>query len=235
MAKLDITKIPQVMRSNQWMIGAQLLEKWFNDPANADPFTGIHDTTTVTMDKWLLTFPRVQQIYEEMLSQRIWMTDKAKAVIVAMLTQQGKLGLREETFGDFTKPLPLLDKGYIQYQKVGDTLWDPVDDLFAALGRFTLRMVIKGIVKPFRSRHIITIQELGIYARDSYDFNGCQHLGYWNVEQNYGGKNLFRGYPVMNFDFREWRANCGQGGDYLVFSDLKIIPLNKSETSEFIV
>ena len=225
MSQVYLTQIPRVMRANHWEVAAQLMEKWFNDPANSDPFVGIPDTTTLKMDSWVLSFKRVRRIYEKMLSKKIWLNKKAQPVIVHQLKKQGKLGPQKTEFGDFYRPVPLIDKEYIQYRKVG-RLWNPTDDLFAALGRLTLRMAIKGVVTPTATGgHAIHIKKVGIYVRDSYDFNGPQHLGYWNLAKNYGGKNFFRGTKVKNADFREWRTQQGRGGDYLVFSDIKIIQL----------
>jgi hypothetical protein len=218
---VDITQIPRVMRVNDWIIAADLLEQWFNNPANDNVPP---DTTTIKMDDWVLQFQRVKRVYEQMLSQKIWLNHKAQAVIVKMLQQHGKLTNTETEFGDFTKPVPQINDDYIQYRTVG-SIWDPTDDLFASLGRLTLRMAIKGSVKPTSTGHKIFIKELGIYTRDSFDFNGPQHLGYWNIDNNYGGKNFFRGIKVKNADFREWSKQNNRGGDYLVFSDLKTIKL----------
>jgi len=226
MSKVDITQIPRVMRVHHWNVGADLLEKWFENPINSDPYAGTPDTSTLKMDNWVLTFPRVKHIYDKMFADKIWLNEKAQPVIVKMLKEQGKLGPNPTEFGDFSKPLPEIDKDYMQYRRVGSVFWDPMDDLFAALGRLTLRMGIKGFVQPLtKGGHTIHIREIGVYVRDSYDFNGPQHLGYWNIAKNYGGRNFFRGTKVRNADFREWQARNKKGGDFLVFSDIKVTQL----------
>ena len=226
MSKVDITQIPAVMRSNQWFVAASLLEQWFNQPANADSSLASPDTTTINMDNWVLKFPRAQQVYNTMLAEKIWRRPQAQTVIVNMLKRQGKLGVEPQSFGDFSQPVPVIDRDYIQYRTLGYTFWDPIDDLFAALGRVTFRMAITGQVLPkSHGGYMVQIKKIGIYLRDSYDFNGSQYLGYWNIEKQYGGKNFFRGTLVRNADFRRWREQQGRGGDYLVFSDLKVIQL----------
>ena len=73
----------------------------------------------------------------------------------------------------------------------------------------------------------ICVKDIGIYVRDSFDFNGEQFLGFWNSNTNYGGKNPLRGTGVANKHFREFAKRTQKGGDYLVFSDvnkLKIDP-----------
>ncbi len=75
---------------------------------------------------------------------------------------------------------------------------------------------------PGGARFQVTITEVGIYIRDSYDFNGDQDLGYWDDTDNSVSMiNPLSGTKVTNADFRAWRAPNGRGGDFLVFSDVK--------------
>jgi Family of unknown function (DUF6402) len=62
----------------------------------------------------------------------------------------------------------------------------------------------------------IVINEIGIYVKDSFDFNGDQFLGVWG----------YRDDPINNSDFRQWRNDNHLGGDFQVFSDVKRIKLN---------
>jgi hypothetical protein len=72
-----------------------------------------------------------------------------------------------------------------------------------------------------------TVTELGVYVRDSYDFNDDadgddQDLGRWDPDTNTVGRTfLSGGTPVHNSDFRRWRDTNKHGGDYLIFSDVK--------------
>jgi hypothetical protein len=58
---------------------------------------------------------------------------------------------------------------------------------------------------------VVTVAEVGIYVKDSFDFNDDQFLGFWG----------YRDTPTNNSDFREWRDQNNAGGDFLVFSDIK--------------
>jgi len=63
----------------------------------------------------------------------------------------------------------------------------------------------------------VTITEVGVYVRDSFDFNDhSQFLGFWG----------HRDTPVNNATFREWRTKFSKGGDYEVFSDIKRVKLD---------
>jgi hypothetical protein len=48
------------------------------------------------------------------------------------------------------------------------------------------------------------IEKVGVYVQDSYDFQGAQHLGYWDAKTNYAGKDPFKGDWVTNGDFRDY-------------------------------
>jgi hypothetical protein len=101
-------------------------------------------------------------------------------------------------------------------------LADPLDDLAASLGRFTFRIVVAGRVEPdpgtggFRT----LITDVGVHVRDSYDFNGSQDLGCWNVCTNNVGRVFCGGVTVNNTDFQAWRRANGRGRDIKVLSDV---------------
>ena len=89
--------------------------------------------------------------------------------------------------------------------------------------------------------------EVGVYIRDSFDFEGNQPLGCWSDGQpmmfspvllpgTAGGMVFVPELmltPVGNRDFREWRQRTGKGGDFLVFSDVKRVTLTPPD--EFVI
>jgi hypothetical protein len=131
--------------------------------------------------------------------------------------------------------------------------------LTAALGAFVFRVVVASVVAPvvappnlptgsagFRVR----ITEIGVYIRDSFDFEGSQVLGCWSDEPPpqfsplmppaVGGGGLVTSMPsnmiltpVGNLAFREWRQRNSRGGDFLVFSEMKRVSLNPPD--EFMI
>lgn len=58
-------------------------------------------------------------------------------------------------------------------------------------------------------------------------FSGIQHLGYWNPNTNYVGKNPYKGSLVENGTFQIYRNSSGLGGDFYIYSDIKRIKLDK--------
>jgi hypothetical protein len=90
--------------------------------------------------------------------------------------------------------------------------WLSFDALTGALGAFELKVAIAGKLLSIGGGEFqVSIEEVGIYVKDSFDFNGSQFLGFWG----------YRDDPINNDDFRQWRAENHAGGDFRVFSDVK--------------
>jgi hypothetical protein len=262
----DLTHIPRVMRGLGWLNGARLLEIWFSRPRAVRPAYSVPETTTIRMDAWALTFRRARSVYDQLVRERIWANAAAQRRIAEVLRGKGLLGTTPRTFGNLGQPVPSQDPDYVNFRSIG-SYWDlTADDMTAALGRFVFRILIAGSVCPARtgprqgpaadaaaSRDAgaaslqpnafqVTINEVGVYIRDSFDFEENQYLGCWSDnpdgfspimppsvdDTGLGPPPLFS--PVGNRDFREWRARTGRGGDFLVFSDLKRIALNPPDT-----
>jgi len=121
------------------------------------------------------------------------------------------------------------------------------DDADAALGNFSIHLASSGRVIPSARSNTKTwqvrIQTLHVYLKDSYDFDKFQYLGNWALHASPGlnthwRKGLLGSLPllkncpkdyvaVFNSDFRAYRNATNWGGDFLIFSDVKTIPLKK--------
>lgn len=230
---ITITNIPRIMRRHHWINGARLMENWFSRPAATAPGYGPADTSTIQMDSWVLTFPRANQVYDQIMRGRIWVNPAAQRTIAATLRRNGFLtigGNGTRSFGNLTRPVETLDADYINFRAVA-TPHLALDDMTAALGDFVFRVVVAGTVAARRpSGYLVTITEVGVYVRDSYDFNGQQFLGIWDDSGSVSSWNLASGESVWNSTFRDWRSRYGRGGDFLVFSDLKRTTLAAPDT-----
>ena len=227
-----VTAIPGIMRHQGWANGARLMEIWFSRPSAIAPAYGPPVTSTIRMDTWALTFPVARRVYDELIRDRIWVNPAAQAEITSMLRRRGLISGRSRRFGNLGLAVPLQDADYINYRVVSSSR---LNDLTAALARFVFRVCIAGIVTPLTrpARHRITINEIGVYIRDTYDFNGSQFLGYWNDSTNEVSTwNPLTGDRVSNSDFRDWRRVNGMGGDFLVFSDMKRVVLAQPDSFE---
>ena len=219
-----ITSIPKIMRHRGWGNGARLMEIWFSRASVTAPAYGSPETQTIRMSSWVLTFHRARAVYDQIMRERIWANPAARREVAAMLRKKGLLSSAPQSrpFGNLTAPVPLLDTDYVNQRVVGFSLSD-LDDMAAALGNFAFRIVVAGGVMPIPKspRFKVTISEVGVYVRDSYDFNGSQFLGFWDDKDNsVSMTNPLSGTSISNDDFRSWRAKTGKGGDFLIFSDL---------------
>ena len=212
-----MTDIPAIMLANGWTHGAALMLRWLSNPVVGLVLSEV-DTTTITME-WVLRFDRAKKVYDEMFRDKIYMNNKA-------IEQMGReIKKKESKFGNLDLPIEQLHEYHINHREVGSN-WDPTDDLKAALGRFSFYIAVGGTVSCFQEEITVTIIDVGVYVRDSYDFEDLsgflsQALGYWKKETNYGGSNWFKGSAVRNKDFRNYREKTGVGRDFMVFSDLK--------------
>lgn len=226
MATFDVTKLPPIMRANGWKNGARLMERWFAGRAAVAPSYTFADTSTIQMDGWVLTFHRAKQVFDLLVKERIWANPKAREQISLALQRGGSTAPRY-VFGDLSKDVQAIHRDYVNYRVV-NFKWDDLDDMTAALGNFAFHVAVSGEVQrlPAGQRQI-AITEVGIYIRDSYDFNGDQLLGFWNADDNKVSMvNPLAGTSVTNADFRAWRDANNAGGDFLVFSDVKRIKLD---------
>ena len=103
-----------------------------------------------------------------------------------------------------------------------------LDSMVAALGNFSIYVSpIAGEASLEQGRTKIRLDKVGFHVMDSFDFEGSQSLGYWDEDANRVETGFFfGGTSVSNESFREWRARDKKGGDFLVYSDVKIVTLN---------
>lgn len=228
---INLRNIPRIMRANRMPIGAKVMDSWFLRPTATAPHYGTTDTTTVTM-KWALGFKRAKTVYDDIVTNKIWANNAAQKAIEKNLRASGLVGSLPQNFGDLTKSPSALDPDQINQRVVGmSDMTQSLDDMDAALGNFVFQVVVAGTVSPKGSIHQVEIKEVGIYIRDSYDFEGRQYLGTWNDTTDTVSRNpLASGDTVWNSDYRDWRTTNGMGGDYMIYSDLTKITLSPPDT-----
>jgi hypothetical protein len=250
-----IPQLPRIMRNKSWLRAAALMERWLNNPANSNAEQGTPDIHTVSMS-WIVSFERAARVFDQMVIDRIWMNEAGRGQIEQSLVTNGLLPSAQgasRTFGELPVNIcpptqcraALHDKFHIQTRRVQQSvLTAPMDELTAALANFAFHIVAVGEVRflgteKTGSRYQVSIRRVGIYARDTYDFDDRGHriaqpLGVWDCNPEYVGTNTLRGRYLNNESFRNWRDKHGKGrgGDYLVFSDIHWREVN--DTFEFV-
>ena len=205
--RTTVDDVPAIMHAKNWLKGEALMKYWFAG-------TGSPNSTDITMD-WVLGFKRAKLEYDRIFSEKLYVTEKARAEIVKLAKSRGVFE-KGGQFGDASGSAEKLDPSYTQFVVVGSVL-DDFDDLYAALGRFTFRIVVHGGVVLVGKERYVSVSKIGVYVRDSYDFVGNQALGYWDKETNYVGTNPFKGSLITNAAFR----NTKKGADFIVYSDVR--------------
>ena len=228
-----LTDIPKIMDSKNWTTGAALMRLWFSKKAATAPDYACENNEIVKM-KWALGHDRARKVYTQLMRERIWSNTRARAEIRIMLARNGLLRSPGASFSVFQSTQAITHANHINYREVNQDSSDDLDDLTAALGNFSFYVRVGGTVERiFAERSRVTITHIGVYIRDSYDFNNFQHLGFWNSKsKTVSATNPFAGDGVTNADFRAWRKKNNKGGDINVFSDVQINFLRRPEVFE---
>jgi hypothetical protein len=207
-----LTSIPGEMEWERWNQAAELLETWFERPPATAPKYSAPVTKIIKMD-WVLQFARAKAVYDEIIKEKIWTNGASQKRMAEILKKKPRAA--GQLWGDLSKPVTEVDEEWINARPVVSG-WS-VDALTGALGAFELQVAIAGKVRSIGGGEFeVSIEEVGIYVKDSFDFNGDQFLGVWG----------YRDDPIHNSDFRKWRADNHLGGDFMVFSDVKRVRLN---------
>jgi hypothetical protein len=254
----NLQNIAVIMRANRWLNGARLMEIWFSRPFKRKPDYGPSDIDTINLDKWLLTFPRAQKAYQTIFDKKIWTSEAAQKVLANQLQRSGIFSVHlnaQWSFGNLGLPVEQLHPNNMNHVAVSE-LVPTLDDLTAALANFSLYIAVAGFVRKASTRrnarpkgaprsraleggrggwpgYEVTVTEVAVWMMDSYDFEGDQDLGWWDEQRN----SVLRGplpdskyyTQVTNKKFRDWQDQNSKGGDFLVFSDKKIIRLPRPD------
>jgi hypothetical protein len=257
-----IEAVPAIMHKNNWLIGEKLMEKWLGGQSLPLAEHGEHDVNTIKLDwvlrfprarsvynkaingrVWINK--AAQREIKEYLARTIVLPTKINAEVPF-----GNVG--ETLIRHPHKVHQFHKENQIQYV-LHDNYDDPkLDDLSAALANFSFNFVVKGSVKCVSekpARYKVTINKVGVYVGDVYDFSDrkfhikqpttyiSQPLGAWSKEKMDVSKNPivtpFSSYHYLtNETYCYYRTTHDRGGDFLVFSDIRILD-NRNDTFEF--
>jgi hypothetical protein len=218
------------MRAQGWHVGAKLMDNWFERPASRNA-AAAQDYTAVTMD-FILGFEEGRRAYDD-LTTRSYRSAPTLDRLCRQLKNRNLLSNAPTVFDDFSmRPHEIKAAGYqIDKVEVGGFLAG-LNDLGAALGEFELFLVVAGDVEPLDNGvYRVTIRRTGVFAEDSYDFEGMGPFGFkyfpfgsWNAETN----EVNSGVDCIAFDakFNAWReatiaAGEGKGGDIMIYTEIR--------------
>lgn len=251
--------IPETMRSKSWTVGAAMMDRWFGGEAwsmSPQEKTGSLPITAITADKietklatmrWALTFGRVNSVHHHLLNS--WSTPTRLAASQNRIRQLLALWVKTNKvpdgqsfrFGDLGQSVATIETTcQINFDVTRSSMWDPLDDFYAAIGDCSLKLAVTGTATAKDGGFTLAIDEVGTYLRDTYDFIGDQELGYWSrygVEKflfppiripldpktadNDGDWDRGNYYQVNNGSFRAYRTLYGEGRDFFIHSDVQ--------------
>jgi len=228
-----LPNVEKIMRNKGMKKAAALQHYWFkgeenqlvgkreNGKGTKKPLS-ISDET-ITMD-WVLEFGRARDQYEELVEAVA--NDAAKKELAEQLQKKFKKSKKETiAFGDFSAKGHKLYAQHTNSRPVTYKLDQLQDELQFALGAFTLYIIPKGKATLTRQGIDVTISEVGVFVFDSYDFNGDQDLRWWKMPDKV---SLVHPFPVPDYvnvtneHYREYRKRNKRGGDFLIYTDVKV-------------
>jgi hypothetical protein len=247
--------IPGAMDNMGWKVSAQMMRRWFatkpawempklwRDGTNINylalPASQVEDQ--IVKMKWVMGFDRVVPVFEDLCES--WSNAKGLKVLNDRLTAIGWQSGRTMTLGKGVKTAKGLDLACQINSRIFGEYTNIFDDLYGAIFKAAIKIAVVGKASRsiFSKRDIFEIEKIGIYVRDTYDFNSARlddaafGLGIWSktrmlskremityrVTQLAALANVFPGFvPTKNSDFRRWQNQRNEGGDFFVFSDV---------------
>jgi hypothetical protein len=225
-----------------------LLEEWFAGPPLQRPtYAPTPNLTTIKM-KWVLGFSRANDVLNSMVSDKVWSNDAALPEMgnkLRSLFPSSKAG--GASWDLSSKSVPDLHALHVNHREVSTAgLLAGLDGLTAALGDFSIYVAPLGFdlgpelpgieakdtempdsgVTKF-GKQLVTLYQVGFFVFDSFNFEGPQDLGHWDEISNKVRKTPFwNSRWVNNGNFRDWRTDNGNGGDFRVYSDVEKVDLN---------
>lgn len=248
-------KIPQIMDNLGWDKAANFLERWLNGKARVltgnldDDFDIIDNRPQMVNINWILrddvdTDNRAQKAFDKLKDPDYFLSQAAREVLKEDLKDEfSKSGDNKINFGDFRVKGKALHQQHIQRSEVDANFSDtPFDPLTGAMGRFSFYGIPAGVAtRDGNDRVEVKVNVVGIYAVDSFDFNGFQLLGEWTPPSRVDklpapgdtGFGNTASYSASNASFRKYRDATGLGADFLTMSTVDFVTLDPSVTFSF--
>ncbi|MBD2785683.1 hypothetical protein ID858_16750 [Xenorhabdus sp. DI] len=255
--ELSLYDIPKIMDKMGWTTASALMKHWFsitpafkfnekirdgfvNGNAMEIPKERVNDSI-VKMD-WARRYEIINSKINELKSE--WASVKGKERLFKWIfdvnKQKAENGLVRVGYSNSPMELDYLSQ--VNYRKFGHYS-DTMDELMGAIGVGILKVAVKGYFDIRGNEKIFTVEKLGFYIKDTYDFTDehviSELLGIWSRQGIVSKKEIpvymasfasgdfgwlyrnYRGYvPVFNEDFRKWQDIHNEGGDFVVFSDV---------------
>lgn len=244
----------------KWSVSAAVMKQWFSLPAREfmeNEKLGLTKPRDIPKDyvnpdlitwAWLNRFERMHKAEAELTAilgtpnaaEELGNRIKRHANITTKLSSQTPIQIQNNP----QSPIDLHSDWQFQFVEVGYKM-NQLDDLYGALGNCMLAAAVTKaqlvLLRPGVAR--LSVREVGIYVRDTFDFIGQQYLGHWsekglalqpiamatNIPSDMPSWHMPAWHPRMgwlkpvnNSDFRTLRNATQRGGDLLLLSNVKL-------------
>lgn len=239
--------VEDIMITHGWTVGAAFQKRWKSGDANrriGESFEGDRGPLGIEAISlaWIRGFPRAEAVCNELSRPDVFANEPARRRIRDALDSRiAHVNSGDVDFGGFPADGPPREDLYSNSRPVADRF----DDLTAALGRFYLFVIPKGYAEVSESKVRVVVQQIGVYARDSFDFEGPQYLGFWQLPDKIGPAivkeepPMWRDrrarsdvFPMCNSAYNAWRDRTGKGEDFLIYSDIHAADVSHEFTFE---
>jgi hypothetical protein len=254
-----VPKIEDIMKARGLEVGARFQRRWRDGEYNrisgkqseGKGTAGPLAIETISID-WVLGFERGARLFDDIKHPSVFLSEKARKLLQRRIeTVYSQTTGTDVDYGSFPDGLPR-ERLYINHVALDayDGYSAGIDDLAAALGRFAMFVVPLASARLEDKDVVVTIPEIGIYVRDSFDFEGDQALGRWKppdkVEMTKLGEDPSRDMHgdmrrlcpdewvyMSNWIYRLYREDSAMGEDFLVYSDIKSVYFEPPKTFSF--
>lgn len=180
--KLHVIRfVPVILKAKGWINAKKVQDIWFKGKANDKPWS-IHPKVDLVDIDWVLGFPRMKKVYDEILNSK-WNNAAAiqslkKNIFLMIIDGQTQLPTNDDEttdFGTFSKEIvlvtsvkqPKLGKNVDEYMPLIEKYYytsvpykidstppnlEPLDDCFGTLAACQFRVAAKGSIKKITSK-----------------------------------------------------------------------------------
>ncbi len=248
--------VQRIMNARGWYAGARFQQRWLSSGANelvGEAKDGQGNNGPLGIEpiemQWVLDFQRSRDLLAELTSYELLTNEATQGRLIPQINALLADGSTQVNFGWYPDGAAR-ESIYLNSRAVTAEMAYAagLDDLNAALGAFNMFVMGRGTATINDDlRVVVQYSDVGVYVRDSFDFEGAQALGHWKLpdqiempsireanSSSWWGSNQDAAppparpddwVPMTNLAYRMYRNRTGYGGDFIVYSDVKIVPV----------
>ncbi len=208
-----------------WVYLKQMFEKWLRGDALSAGSSSLDYSKAMFLSfDWFNQFERFVEVKQDLIDNCL--NDKGQASLIKILKENGYFDNPRE-FDFINVSYKERDKYYFNQRSILELDFniDPIDGLSIAMGNFVINAVAKGKVdKQSDGTYQVTVEQIGIYSKDSFNFDGGNIYLFWSYKNKDFSTNSIvdEDYVYLdNNDFNSFRTTTSKGEDFFIFSGVE--------------